>query len=190
MTSEVIFEGKSKKNREIAIRFPKCTDVESLWRYINALSQEKTHIRFQGETISLEEEKEYLTSLLQEIDQRKALHLLAFHQNELIGVAGIDMVDRTSRHVGELGISIHKNFRGEGIGTLLMEMVIQEAVKTIPLLEIITLEVFSNNLIGTEMYKKQGFIPYGCLPRGIKLENRYEDLVLMSKTVLNKKNMI
>lgn len=182
-TRKIIFEGISKKNKHMTIRYPEITDAKSMWSYINTLSKEKTFIRFQGEVISFEDEQEYLDAQLKKISQRTAIHLLTFYQDELIGISGIEMLDKTERHVGLFGLSVHKNFREEGIGSLLMQLTIDEAVKNISLLEMVTLCVFSNHIIGLKMYKKHGFIEYGKLPNGIKLENKYVDQILMYKAV-------
>jgi RimJ/RimL family protein N-acetyltransferase len=186
MPYELIFEGKTKKDKKIIIRYPNILDVQVMHHYINTLSKEKTYIRFQGEEVTFEEEKDYLDAQLQKISQNKAIMLLSFCNGELVGIAGIDMFDKTEKHVGLFGISISKNFREEGIGSLLMQLTISEAVKNIPFLEIVTLCVFSNNKIGLEMYKKQGFLEYGRLPKGVKLEGGYVDHVMMYKNVVKK----
>lgn len=180
---KIIFTGKSKQNHSITVRYPDMQDAKSMWKYINTLSKEKTFIRFQGEEISLEEERKYLVGQLEKISQKTTVLLLAFCNMELIGIAGIDMFDKTEHHVGEFGISISKHFRGEGIGSLLMELTIDEAKKNFPLLEIVTLWVFSNNKVGLEMYRKYGFLEHGNLPGGIKLEGMYVDKVYMHKRI-------
>ena len=64
-----------------------------------------------------------------------------------------------------------------------MEKVIDEARKNLPQLEIIMLNVFANNDLAKQMYKKFGFVEYGLMPNGIKLETGYADDVLMYKVV-------
>lgn len=181
---KTVYEGKSKKNISITIRYPTIHDAHAMWSYINTLSKEKTYIRFQGEEVSIEEELSYLESQLKQMSKEMAVMLLAFHRNELIGITGIDMLDKTEKHVGTLGISVSKNFRGEGIGSLLLQFIIKEAEVNIPLLEIVTLGVFSNNVAGMKMYKQHGFIEYGNLPKGIKLQDKYADHIMMYKRII------
>lgn len=176
-----VFTGVSRKNRPIAIRYPKKSDLKSLWRYINELSQEKTFIRIQGKKISLKDEKKFLDAQLEHISKKTGILLLAFCDKELVGASGIDMADNVEQHVGEFGISIKKGFRGEGIGKILMKTVLKEAPKNIPQLKIIRLFLFSNNPTGYEMYKKLGFIEYGRLPKGIKHRGKYVDRIHMYK---------
>ncbi len=178
---KIILMGLTPKNRKFLIRYPLKSDVNAIWRYINALSAEKTYIRFQGEDISLENEEKLLNLQLEKIEKNVAVQLLVFTDDELIGSADVEMLNRTDRHVGELGISIAKEFRGEGIGSILMRLIMKEAVKNLPALEIMTLCVFSTNLIAISLYEKLGFMTYGILPHGVKLRDSYVDLVLMYK---------
>jgi RimJ/RimL family protein N-acetyltransferase len=180
---KVIYTGKTKQGKDILVSYPKSSDAKSLLDYINTLSREKTFIRFQGETISLEDEIKYLEDQLDKISKGRAIQLLAFCGEELISVIDFRMQDKTERHIGMLGISVAKNFRGEGIGSLMLELVLNEAVTNFPSLEIVCLQVFSNNTIAIGMYEKFGFIEYGKLPRGIKLEGGYDDMIYMYKNV-------
>ncbi len=181
---KVVFAGKTKQNRDIVVRYPRFSDVGQMLQYINELSREKTYIRHQGEQLSLAEEKKYLKDQLKRISEQLSVQLLVFSQEMLIGVAHIDMHTYTERHTGTFSISIHKDFREEGIGSLLMELVITEAIAHISELRIVTLLVFASNIVGYEIYKRAGFIEYGRLPEGIKRgENFYEDGIFMYKMV-------
>ena len=171
----------SKTRRKIQIRNPSIDDVSIMRDYINELSNERTFIRFQGEQVSLEEERAFLQDQLEKIKNGQAVLLLAFSENQLIGIAGIELSDKTERHIGNFGISIKKEYRGDGIGTMLMEKTLEEARKKLSGLEIVTLYFFSNNRVGLEMYRKLGFIQYGVLPRGTKFEKGYADHVMMYK---------
>lgn len=165
------------------IRYPTLEDAESMRRYFNALSAEKTFIRSQGEQVSLEEEIAFVKNVLKNISTHKALRLLAFKSDTLAGVANIDLLGKTEKHIGELGISIAKEFRGKGLGAVFMEVLLEEAVKALPDLEIIRLGVFATNKTARALYKKLGFVEYGILPNGVKLENTYVDYVYMYKKV-------
>lgn len=178
---KVIYEDVMRDGKKLVIRYPAASDAVAMWKYINAISKEKTYTRFQGEEISLEIEKEFLKSQLDRISKYQSVLLLAFIGRDLIGITGIEMKDMTERHVGTLGISVAKNFRGKKIGSLLMKLVEAEAAKRLSDLKIITLEVFNNNEVGKKMYKKYGYAEYGKLPSGIKLDDGCVDQVLMYK---------
>lgn len=176
-----VLSTKTKYGKDIVIRYPLESDLLTMTNYVNALSKERTFITFQGEEISIEQEKQFLNSQLDKISKKQAVFLLVYFQEYLIGIAGIDMQTKTFKHQGCLGISVSKDFRGEGIGSLLMKTVIDESIQNIPALEIISLNVFSNNHVGKKLYEKFGFLEYGYLPKGIKLESGYVDNVFMYK---------
>lgn len=183
MEKERIVHKGNFQGKEVIFRYPTKNDLQTIWEYINTLSKERTYISFQGETISLEEEQKYLNSQLERISKHLATLLLAVCDGKVIGISGIDTKDKIEKHIGVFGISIAKDFRGEGIGSKLMELVIEEANNNLSGLEIITLGVFSINDLAKEIYKKFGFIEYGQLPRGIKLENVYSDHIYMYKSI-------
>ncbi len=182
MEGKVVFEGESKTGDKLLIRYPTKHDLDALLTYINALSKEQTYIRYQGEEITLEEETQYLTSQLKRIEQKQSVQLLVFSEGELIGNTSIDLFDKTESHKGLLGISIAKDYRGKGIGKLLLKHILEE-VKTLPKLRIITLAVYSVNNLAIEMYKKFGFVEYGRLPNGVHYRGNFIDEILMYKPV-------
>jgi ribosomal protein S18 acetylase RimI-like enzyme len=180
---KIVFEGKTKIGKEIIIRYPRLGDHQEMQRYINELSKEKTFIRFQGEEISLEEELKYLDGQLERIKQKTAVKLLAFLNNKIVGITEVNMKDKTEKHIGILGISVAKDYRSEGIGRKLMELVLKEAEENLPDLKIVILEVYSTNIIARKMYEKLGFANYGALPNGIMRNSSFEDAILMYKNV-------
>jgi len=183
MEGNVVFEGKSEKGNKIVIRYPTKDDAKLMWEYINQLSKEQTFITYQGEEITPQEETEHLKKVLENIEKKKSVQLLVFFDNKLIGISGIETKDRVSAHQGIFGISIAKEYRGEGVGTKLMELLIDEAIKNLPQLRIITLGVFESNRLAMGMYKKFGFKKFGTLPEGILYKGKYIDHVYMYKNV-------
>jgi ribosomal-protein-alanine N-acetyltransferase len=180
---KIIYQGKTKKGLDIVIRYPKEGDEKLMCKYINDLSQEKTFVRFQGEEILLKDEINYLNSQLKKIEAKKMITLLVFAGNDLIAIADINMLDKTEKHLGALAISVAKDFRGEGIGKFLMELLLREAEKELVDLKIVTLEVYQANVIAQNLYKEFGFIKYGMLPNGVIRNNAFEDRILMYKNL-------
>ncbi|MDO8461110.1 MAG: GNAT family protein [bacterium] len=183
MEEKIVYRGKTKKGNNIIIRYPNKDDARAMCDYINILSHEQTFIRFQGEEVSLENEVKYLNSQLEKIEKKQAVQLLVFCDKLLIGISGIDMKDKTESHEGLFGISIAKEFRREGIGKKLMELVIEEAKNNLSQLKIITLGVFGNNPLAIAIYKKFGFKEFGTLPEGILYKEKYIDHIYMYKKV-------
>lgn len=180
---KIVFEGLARQGKSVLICSLQQNDADALCRYMNALSEERTFVRFQGEQVTLEEETAYITGQLKRIENNQTVQLVAFCEGTVVGVAGLDMKDLAEKHVGAFGISIAQAYRGEGIGSLLMETVLKEAAAHIPQLRIIMLEVFSDNTLAIAMYTKKGFVEYGRLPKGILHNNDYVDNIHMYREV-------
>ena len=178
-----VYQETTKKGKDILVRYPEIGDMEEMLKFINELSKEKTFIRYQGEEETPESETKYLKSILEAIKNKKAVHLLVFINNKLVAKSDINKMDKTEKHIGKLGISVKKDFRGEGLGKILIELILKEAKEKIPGIKIVTLEVFSTNDIARNLYKKYGFIEYGMLPNGISRGEKFEDTVLMYKNI-------
>lgn len=180
---QIVYQGKTKKDLDILIRYPQPGDAEQMCKYINTLSSEKTFILFQGEQMTLEDEQKYLDSQLKNIEGNKTVMLLAFNQDKLIGITEIGMRDKAEKHIGSFGMSVAKNFRGEGVGSILMQHVMQEAEKNFTDMRIIVLSVFGDNIVACDMYKKFGFEEFGNLQNGILHAGTSVDHIYMYKKV-------
>ncbi|MEA2056814.1 MAG: GNAT family N-acetyltransferase [Patescibacteria group bacterium] len=167
--------------REYTFRSPHEGDLTPLQSFINNLSQERTFLRFQGEQVTLEEEKQYLDDQLEKISKHRSLVILAVHQGQIVGSTDIKLGEKTERHIGLFGIAINKEHRNFGLGTFLIGLVLQEAKKELPGFEIIKLSVHASNQRALHLYQKMGFERYGYLAKGVKLEDGYRDAVLMQR---------
>lgn len=183
MIGKTVSEDKTKDGKSYIIRDPAEHDAKAMQTYINSISQEQTFIRFQGEEISLEDEQKYLEGQLKKIKKNKTVQLFVVCNDQIVGIAGVDLKDKSESHEGVLGISLLKEYRGEGIGKTLMRLILDEAIANLPELRIITLGVFGNNSLAIELYKSFGFSEYGRLPLGSKHKEQYVDHVYMFKNI-------
>jgi ribosomal protein S18 acetylase RimI-like enzyme len=182
-TGKVVYLGKTKKGTEIVIRYPKLEDGPILLDFINPLSKEQTFIRFQGEQLSLEDETNWLNGMLDGIQKNKIIMLVVEHEGRIIGDSTIALQGLVESHIGLFGITVTKDFRGQGIGRLLMELVVKEAIENLPQLRIIILSVFANNPLAKQMYQQFGFVQYGDLPEGILHKGQYINHEYMYKKI-------
>ena len=180
----IIFEGTTEKGLPVVIRYITLDDAGRMQKYFNTISAEQTFIAFQGKTLSLEEEIKYLKPLIEKIQNNKAVGCLAFSGNELIAAAQLVMNFKEAlNHEADFGISVAKEYRGKGAGKILMQAVLEQALKNIPELRIVTLGVFATNDIAMNMYKKFGFVEFGRLPEGVLHRGNYIDHIYMYKRV-------
>ncbi|NMH68253.1 GNAT family N-acetyltransferase [Bacillus sp. RO3] len=120
----------------------------------------------------LENERE--TLLIAETDG-KAVGWIVFHtQNR-----------KRMTHTGSIGMMVRKQYRGKGVGTLLLQALIDWA-KENPLIEKMSLGVFSTNHRALSLYKKMGFVEEGRKINEFKIaDNEYVDDILMYHFVHN-----
>lgn len=171
----------TKSGKEIKFRYPTIDDAETLKNYINKISAEQSFILLQGFQNTLESETNWLKDKLEKISKNKCVYLCGFNHNQLVACAEITLGFEAKSHVGEFGISVALEFRGQGIGQKIMELVISELVKKMPEMKIIDLEVFGQNQIAQNLYRKLGFIKYGKLPNGLRRKGQFDDAVYMYK---------
>jgi RimJ/RimL family protein N-acetyltransferase len=180
---KIIKEFTTKSGKHAVIRYPQIEDAQALLDFINEVSLENTFIRFAGEQQTIEEETAYLTSELEKLETGDAVKLFCFVEGEFAGVCDIhrDTGLLTRRqHVGIFGLVIRKAFRGEGIGKVLAQAVIDEAKSSIDNLQLIALDCFANNEPALNLYVKLGFKEWGRFPQALMHKGEYVDEVHMS----------
>ena len=172
----------SKKGKEMIIRYPKWEDLDEFTRYINKLSCEDTFVTFSGEEIKKEDEVKALSEWFYQLEMGNKIVLGCFYKEKLVGLANIDR-DKSARkrslHVGILGISVEKEFRGEGVGYELGKVIIEDAKKKIGGLKMVFLDVYSLNIQAQSLYKKLGFKEVGRFPKTILYRGQYIDNIKM-----------
>lgn len=172
---------RSKSGRKIAIRYPKSDDLDELYRYAVAISNEDTFIRLNPkEPATLAEEEEILASWIKKNQQKTHLQLFAYDGKKLIGMIGVTLSGRRQKHRATLGISIAKEHRNDGIGSKLIEHAITIAKKQWNI-SLITLTCMAINKRGLAVYKKLGFKQFGILPSAIEFQGNLIDEVYMFK---------
>jgi RimJ/RimL family protein N-acetyltransferase len=107
--------------------------------------------------------------------------LIAVSGGEIIGYLTMEPNQRRKvSHVGEIGMSVRSDWRRRGVGLALL----QEAERFARLcgtIEKLALNVFSENIAAIRLYEKAGFFVEGKLRNQIKMDGKYQDLVLMGK---------
>jgi len=129
---------------------------------------------------SLEQEVEWFSNLYQKTQSGETIALVAHDGERTVGlcilaIAGLGR-DSETDHVGELGILIHRDFRGQGVGRRLMEAAIGRGRSRF---ESIELKVFTTNAAARKLYLDLGFKSCGITPRVVKRGNEYIDVETM-----------
>lgn len=84
------------------------------------------------------------------------------------------------RHSAVLGIMVHTDFHGKGVGSRLMEAVIDLADNWL-LLKRVGLTVFPDNSPAIKLYEKFGFVVEGTMKYASTRRGKLADLLLMAR---------
>jgi ribosomal protein S18 acetylase RimI-like enzyme len=176
-------EKKLESGAEITIRECTADDAENLTRCILQYISESEHI-----PLTLEEfdtSMEYRTRWIESFrNEENSLMLVVIHNDLIIGNMDIRGGHRKRfRHTGITGMGLRKEWRGIGLGSLLLDSAIEWA-KNNPSLEILWMQVYATNEAGIKLYEKKGFVQMGMQPDFIKLDdNTYVNNLIMQLPV-------
>jgi ribosomal protein S18 acetylase RimI-like enzyme len=75
-------------------------------------------------------------------------------------------------HVGVLGILVHRDHRGKGVGTALLTHALAACRGRF---EVVRLSVFVKNARAKQLYERFGFVTVGRVPRAVRRGSEYFD---------------
>ena len=163
----------------LTIEKAKPEDAAEVLAYLRQIGGETDNLTFgpEGHPFTVEQEQEYFRTLE---GSTNSVMFLAKLDGKIVGTAGFSAPARDRlKHRGEMNISVSKAVWGMGIGTRLMEAVIDFAKNTAGA-DVIFLEVRSDNHRAIRLYEKFGFEKTG-IARGImKINGMLIDCDLMS----------
>jgi putative acetyltransferase len=84
------------------------------------------------------------------------------------------------KHVASIGMAVHDDFQGQGVGTALMEAMIELAERWLGVSRI-ELTVYTDNAPAVALYKKFGFEIEGTAPRYAFRDGEYVDAYYMAR---------
>ena len=99
----------------------------------------------------------------------------------IIGAAGLEVYDNPrTRHSGGIGIMVHADYQRQGVGTLLMETLLDIADNWLMLVRV-ELTVFVDNARAIALYEKLGFTIEGVKRAAAIRGGRYVDEYIMAR---------
>lgn len=107
--------------------------------------------------------------------------LVAEVDGRVVGIVGLQVkASPRLNHSGTLGLTIHPEFQGQGIGRQLMSAIIDLADNWLMLVRL-DLEVFTDNARAIHLYESLGFVIEGHKRYGSKRHGRYDDEYFMAR---------
>ena len=156
-------------------------DAEGMIDFLSLVGRETDNLSFSEKTFNISIEKE--AKFIERFQKSKNdLMLVATQEGKIVGNAAVtrNKISRYS-HRAEISIALLRDFWGQGIGSRLMEMMIDFARESG--IEILYLEAREDNERAVNLYKKYGFSEIGVYKDFFKIEGKYYNAVLMNKKI-------
>ena len=114
--------------------------------------------------------------------QDEVYTLVALVDERIVGMLSVDTFPNRPRrrHVGRIGISVHSEFQGKGVGTALMAAAVDVADNWLNLTRL-ELEVYADNAAAIHLYERFGFIYEGTLRQHAFRDGKYIDSNVMGR---------
>lgn len=157
-------------------------DAEELLALMRQMGGESDNLTFgpDGLPFTVEQEQDYLRAMA---ENPTSAFFVARLDGRIVGDASVrGMTAARMCHRGEIGISVCKDCWGRGVGSRLMEAVIDFA-KNRAGLEILSLEVRADNTRALSLYRKYGFEEIGKFPGFFKIDGQWIDFILMNRNL-------
>lgn len=170
------------KKPSLKIRKARLSDAQSILDYLAVIGSESDNLTFGSEGLgyTIEEETKTIDTIRK---SDNSVMLLGFMGKELVSVGNLGGKSRERmKHYATLGLSVRKPYWNQGIGKAMMVKLIEFAQEN-PVLELVLLEVRSDNVHAIRLYKSFGFTQVGIMPKEMKIEGQYYDTLLMVKEV-------
>ncbi len=165
---------------EFIIRPVLADDAEDIWELRRMPEVLENTLAMPSET--LETNISRLENIESSRHQMAAVIELEDGSEKCIGTAGLSVSDNRQRHVGEIGIMVNADYHGMGVGTALMESLIDIADNWLGLIRL-ELTVFCDNHKAIGLYKKLGFEIEGTLRKYALKNGKYADMYMMARVL-------
>lgn len=174
---------QTKNGSTITIRTARPEDAHAILEHARAVFAEKGFTLSTLADFHMTDEQEIAWLQANRADHGD-LVIVAEHAGQIIGMLNFNSEKRRrARHHGELGMSVNKAWRDQGVGRALLQVLIAWAEQH-PVLEKLCLQVFVTNSRAIALYRSLGFVEEGRQIRDIKLETGdYVDVLMMGRFV-------
>ena len=174
-------EVQTKDGRTLILRSPEITDAAAMIACLKQVTGETEYLlRLPEEvTYTVEQEQELICRWL-ESDRSMMIAVCDPDGKQVFGTAAVNPIgDKArNRHRGSIGISLYRELWGQGLGTMLMEEIV-EASRRMGYAQV-ELGVYADNERAIHLYEKQGFETVGRMPRAFRLrDGSFRDELMM-----------
>lgn len=166
---------KLKDGRAVSFDFLREKDLPEIVEALNSVIRESIYLTFDEEIVDMKLERKWYKDRM----KTGMSYLVARVNGEVVGGASIEPRWGKFAHIAVLGIFIKDGFRNMGIGTQLINSLIEIGrERGFKMLELST---FGSNKRAHHVYKKCGFKEVGTIKDGVKMLNdTYTDNIILT----------
>jgi len=157
----------------LSIRAARSDDLEALTALVNLPG-------FRAGTLRLPYQRTEVTRRWLEDSNTDGLNIVALRDGELIGQAGFERYRGRRAHAAYIGIGVHDDHHGTGVGTALLGELVDAADNWFGLKRL-ELTVYADNAAAIALYRKFGFEPEGLLRAYAFRAGAYVDALTMAR---------
>jgi putative acetyltransferase len=158
---------------EFKIRASRPDDAESITELVNLPGFIFGTLRLPYQT--LEQTRKWLES-----PRPGGLHLVAELDGKIVGQAGMQRAAGRRAHAAGLGLGVHDDYCGKGIGSALTKELVGAADNWLDIRRL-ELAVYSDNAAAIAVYRKFGFEVEGTCRAHAFRDGRYVDALMMAR---------
>jgi RimJ/RimL family protein N-acetyltransferase len=159
----------SKKGKKITIRNLDGSEALKTLQTMTEISETSPFILSTTADFRKMTEEQERKFILSHNESPRKLFLVAEVENRIAGILNFSAFGDSKRfHRGSLGVSLHNDFRGEGIAKKMMEVLI-EFTRTLSGFRYLELEVFDLNQDAIKLYENLGFKTLHITPNAFVL---------------------
>ena len=149
-------------------------DVPAYRAVVDSVAKEKRYI-LRVEAPPLKAMQEFVAKNI----QKGYPHCVAIVEGAVVGWADVAPPHDLAAHVGSLGMGVHKDHRGRGLGSSLLKNVVRDAwAHGFTRLD---LEVYADNIPAIKLYEKYGYTLEGRKKYARYIGERYQDILIMAQ---------
>ena len=157
-------------------------DATELVAYLHKIGGESDFLTFGLGELSVSVSEEAAT-LEESRNAKNKIMILALVGNKVIGCLHFAGGDRARiQHTGEFGVSVLKDYWDQGIGTAMVQELIQWA-KYSNAIRKLNLRVRSDHDRAIHVYEKLGFVQEGFITRALFISGQFYDFICMGLKV-------
>jgi len=182
MTTLFPIQSRLKNGAALIIREADAADAAAMIDYVQTVAGETDFLTFgPGEFKITPEDEEQIIAAHRRYDNQ--VFLLAEAGGRLVGMLNVSASQKPRlRHIGEFGLTVLREYWGNGIGAALMQAMLDWAGAS-GVIRKINLTVQAENDTAIRLYERFGFETEGRLRRDLFVNGVYYDAFIMGKLI-------